>query len=93
MTPLCANDIYEGPLTVENNVHIVENCRDSHPNMMFLSICVDPLNIVGKCKMTYGISHRGTRKGDMRYVDIDIFVILGRVDINISVVWKGWKYT
>ena len=67
--------------------------------MMFLSICVDPLNIVGKCKMTYGISHRGTRQGDMRYVDMNIFVILGRLpkmgrlDINILVIWKGWKFT
>ena len=60
--------------------------------MMFLSSCVDPLNIVRKCKMTW-ISHRGTRQGDMRYVDINIFVILGRLDINILVVWKGWKYT
>ena len=43
--------------------------------------------------MTFGISHRGTRQGDMRYVDINIFAILGRLDINILVVWKGWKYT
>ena len=58
---------------------------------MFLSICVDPLNFVGKCKMTYGISHRGIRQGDMRYVDINIFAILGRLDINILVIWKVWK--
>ena len=59
--------------------------------MMFLSICFNPLNIVGKCKMTNGISHRGTRQGDMRYVDMNIFVILGRLDINILVIWKVWK--
>ena len=61
--------------------------------MMFLSICVAPLNIVGKCKMTYGIRDTGTRQGDMRYMDINLFVILGRLDINILVIWKGLKYT
>ena len=37
--PLCANDIYEGPLTVENNIHIVENCRDFSSKDVFIYMC------------------------------------------------------
>ena len=40
VTPLCANDIYEGPLTVENYIHTVENCRDfSSTNDVFIYMC------------------------------------------------------
>ena len=40
VTPLCANNVYEGPLTVENNIHIVENCRDfSSKNDVFIYMC------------------------------------------------------
>ena len=55
----------------------------------YIHMCWSYLNIVGKCKTTYGISHRGTRQGDEH---INIFVILGEQSLSYTF-WISYSYT